>query len=230
MLRPPRIAPSILAADLAHLADQVALVSPYVDLLHIDVMDGHFVPNLTFGMPVIASLRHTTDLYFDCHMMTTNADAYLGELAAAGANLVSVHLEMYPDPTGVATMARAAGLDFGLVVSPSVPYEAAAPFVELCDLLLIMTVNPGFGGQEFMAGALEKVRAARETVDSSGLEVDIQVDGGVSPETAPMAREAGADIFVAGTGIFGDDDPATAAKRLRASVEEVDARENSDSG
>ncbi|MFQ5966269.1 MAG: ribulose-phosphate 3-epimerase [Acidimicrobiia bacterium] len=219
-MNPVRIAPSLLAADFAHLADEVSRVEPYVDLLHVDVMDGHFVHNLSFGLPVIASLRKTTKLYFDCHLMMTNPDSYFGEFAEAGADLVSVHLETFPDPTDAAKQAREAGLDFGLVLSPHVPFEAAQPHLELCDLLLVMSVNPGFGGQAFKPEVLPKVRQARETVERQGLAVDIQVDGGVTAETAPLAREAGADILVAGTAIFRDPDPVEAVRRIREAVDQ----------
>jgi ribulose-phosphate 3-epimerase len=218
---PVKIAPSILAADFARLGEEVARVADHVDLLHVDVMDGHFVPNLSFGMPVIASLRATTGLYFDCHLMVTNPIALMEPLAGAGGNLASVHIEVHPDPTGAARAARDAGLDFGLVLDPATPFAAVEPFVELCDLLLVMSVNPGFGGQEFMTEVLPKVEAARKFIDSSGLSADIEIDGGITPETIGMARAAGADIFVAGTAIFGSTDPVEAVGRLRAAAEEV---------
>ncbi|MDP8958115.1 MAG: ribulose-phosphate 3-epimerase [Actinomycetota bacterium] len=222
MLKPPRIAPSLLAADFSRLAEEVARVEAQVDLLHLDVMDGHFVPNLSFGMPVIESLRPRSSLYFDCHLMTTNPDTYFKQLREAGADLVSIHIEVHPDPTEVARLAREVGLDFGLVLSPPTPFEAVAPFLELCDLLLVMSVDPGFGGQEFIPGVLTKVGQAREWVDSRGLRTDIQVDGGITPETAPLARRAGADIFVAGTAIFRAHDPVEAVRRLREAVEAVE--------
>jgi len=216
---PAKIAPSLLAADFAHLADQVALVEPHVDLLHLDVMDGHFVPNLTFGMPVIESLRAVTDLYFDCHLMVTNPVSLFEPLAAAGANLVTVHIEVHPDPTAAAQQAREHGLDFGLVLDPSTPFAAVEPFVEVCDLLLVMSVHPGFGGQRFIPEVLPKVEAARKFVDSAGLATDIQVDGGITPETARRARDAGADVYVAGTAIFRAPDPVDAIRRLRAAAD-----------
>lgn len=216
---PAKIAPSILAADFARLAEDVARVADRVDLLHVDVMDGHYVPNLSFGMPVIASLRATTDLYFDCHLMVTNPISLFGPLKEAGADLVTVHIEVHPDPTRAAEAARDAGLDFGLVLNPATPFEAVAPFVELCDLVLIMSVVPGFGGQEFLPQVLPKVEAARKLVDSEGLRADIEIDGGVTPETARLARAAGANVFVAGTAIFGSPDPAAAADRLRAAAD-----------
>ncbi len=220
-MQPIKIAPSILAADFAKLGEEVNRVASEVDLLHIDVMDGHFVPNLTLGFPVIASLRAVTDLYFDCHMMTTNPDEYTSELRAAGGDLISVHIEVFPNPEPVAALARDAGLDFGLVVSPDTPFEAVAPYVELCDQVLIMTVRPGFGGQSFITEALDKVKHVRELVDSRGFSTDIQVDGGITPETAPLARAAGANVFVAGTAIFGQADPVGAVRALRDAIVEV---------
>lgn len=215
---PVKIAPSLLAADFAHLADAVAQVEAHVDLLHLDVMDGHFVPNLTFGMPVIESLRATTDLYFDCHLMVSNPISLFEPLKSAGADLVTVHIEVHPDPTKAAAAASEAGLDFGLVLSPATPFEAVVPYVELCDLLLVMSVDPGFGGQAFIPEVLPKVEAARKFVDSEGLRADIEIDGGINPGNAPLACAAGADVIVAGTAIFGDPDPAAAAERLRAAA------------
>ncbi|GIU93422.1 MAG: ribulose-phosphate 3-epimerase [Acidimicrobiia bacterium] len=214
-----KIAPSLLAADFSRLAEVVAEVEPHSDLLHLDVMDGHFVPNISFGMPVISSLRPHSRLVFDCHLMTTNPGAYLAELASAGADLVTVHIEAVPDPTAIARKARASGLGFGLVLSPPTPWKAVEPFAELCDLVLIMSVHPGFGGQRFMGEVLTKVESARKWVDTHGLAVDIQIDGGINPETAPLARDAGANVFVAGTAIFGSPDPGRAALELRKVIE-----------
>lgn len=209
----------MLAADFADLAADVEKVESLVDLLHVDVMDGHFVPNLSFGMPVIAALRKRTSLFFDCHLMVTNPISLFEPLAAAGADLVTVHIEVHPDPRRAATNARENGMQFGLVLSPPTPFEAVIPFVELCDLLLIMSVNPGFGGQAFIPEVLPKVEAARKFVDSEGLAADIEIDGGINPDTARMARAAGADVIVAGTSIFGDSDPASAVARLRAATD-----------
>ncbi|MCB2223929.1 MAG: ribulose-phosphate 3-epimerase [Actinobacteria bacterium] len=217
-MEPAKIAPSLLAADFAHLADEVARIEDHVDFLHVDVMDGHYVPNLSFGMPVIESLRATTKLYFDCHLMVTNPVSLFEPLKAAGADLVTCHIEVLPDPTEAARRAADAGLDFGLVLNPATPFEAVEPFVELCDLLLVMTVVPGFGGQGFIAEALPKVEAARKWVDSHGLRADIEVDGGITPVTAVAARHAGADAFVAGTAIFRAPDPVAAVAELRAAV------------
>jgi ribulose-phosphate 3-epimerase len=219
VIKPPRLAPSILAADFARLGDEVAAIEDHVDLLHIDVMDGHFVPNISLGIPVIASLRKATDVPFDCHLMTTNPDAYFEPLARAGASLVTVHIEVFPDPRNVEKRARELGLDFGLVLNPVTPFAAVEPFVELCDLVLVMSVEPGFGGQEFLSEVLPKIEQARKFVDIRGLSADIEVDGGIGPETIAAARAAGADVFVAGSSIFGAADPVAAVAEMRALLE-----------
>lgn len=210
-----KIAPSLLAADFSCLASEVASLGSSADLLHLDVMDGHFVPNLTFGMPVIAALRPHTDLRFDCHLMTTNPTEFLPELAEAGADLVTVHLEALPDPRPAAGLAERLGLGFGVVVSPPTPWEAMLPFIEGCEMVLVMSVHPGFGGQSFIPEVLEKVEALRKVVDSQGLTTDIQIDGGISTATARSARDAGANVFVAGTAVFGQADRRKAIEELR---------------
>lgn len=215
-----QFAPSLLAADFAHLASQLAAIETEADLLHLDVMDGHFVPNISFGLPVIASLRPHSKLTFDCHLMTTNPDAYLPELASAGVDLVTMHIEAVPDPTDAAKAAVSHGLRFGLVISPQTPFEAVSPFMEIADMLLIMSVQPGFGGQEFMPEVLGKIEAARNWIESHDLLTDIEVDGGIGAESIAAARDAGANVFVAGTAVFGTSDPAKAIRELRRIVEE----------
>lgn len=215
-----QIAPSLLAADFSRLGEEVAAIETAADLLHLDLMDGHFVPNLTFGMPVVAALRKVSALRFDCHLMTTNPDAYLPELAEAGADLVTMHIEAIPDPTKAAQRAKEEGLDFGLVVSPPTPIEAVLPFLEECSLILVMAVNPGFGGQSFMREVLAKVEAARNWIESHGLSADIEIDGGISTNTIVSARDAGANVFVAGTAVFGEPDPAAAIRDLRKQLEQ----------
>lgn len=213
-----RLAPSILAADYAHLADEVAKVEPHVEWLHLDVMDGHFVPNLTIGPAVVASMRRTSRLYFDCHLMIERPWAFLEPFRAAGADLCSVHVEAGDPERSLAEMDRV-GLGRGLAVSPDTPIEAAWPYLERLELLLVMTVVPGFGGQSFIRATLDKVAAARARIDSEGLSTLIEVDGGVDASTAPLAAAAGADVFVAGTAIFGRPDPAESAEQLRLAVE-----------
>jgi ribulose-phosphate 3-epimerase len=212
-----RIAPSILSADFACLADSVAAVASEADLLHVDVMDGHFVPNLTIGPPVIKSLRSRTDLYFDCHLMVDNPGDFLDDFAAAGANGCSVHVEL-PDVVPLFGEMRRLGLDVGLAVNPETPVEACLPHLPHIDLLLMMTVHPGFGGQEFISDVMDKVKIAREEIDRRGLKISLEVDGGINEETAPIAAAAGADTFVAGSAIFHADDPLQAAKRIRKAV------------
>ena len=224
VIKPARIAPSILAADFARLGEAVSAVEPYVDLLHIDVMDGHFVPNISLGIPVIESLRAASRLPFDCHLMTTNGAHYFEQLAAAGADLVTVHIEVYPEPAEAAALAAAAGLDFGLVINPPTPFEAVEPFVELCDMVVIMSVDPGFGGQQFIDSSLEKIERARKFVDSRGLRTDIEVDGGIGTANVRRARDAGADVFVAGSSVFRAEDPVAAIAEMRAEIEVSDSR------
>ncbi|MDJ0924577.1 MAG: ribulose-phosphate 3-epimerase [Acidimicrobiia bacterium] len=214
------IAPSILAADFARLGEEVEVVAPYIDMLHVDVMDGHFVPNISLGIPVIESLRPVTDLKFDCHLMMLNPDFYFPALKQAGADLVTVHIEVFPNPTEAAKAARSEGLEFGLVLNPPTPFEALEPFVELCDMIVVMSVNPGFGGQAFIADTMRKVELARNLVESHGLLTDIEVDGGIGPENIDRARDAGANVFVAGSSVFRAKDPVGAVQELRAKIRE----------
>lgn len=214
-----KLAPSLLAADFGRLGEEIGRVEGLVDYLHLDVMDGHFVPNLTFGMPVISALRRLTGLEFDCHLMVTNPVALFEPLRRAGADLVTVHVEVHPDPVPAEREARRVGLRFGLVLNPSTPFAAAEPFLETLDVLLVMSVEPGFGGQSFIEEVLPKVEAARKSVDSGGSQADIQIDGGITPATARLARDAGADSFVAGTAIFGAPDPAAAIAELRDAID-----------
>jgi len=212
-----RLAPSILSADFAALAREIDDVTPEADLLHVDVMDGHFVPNLTIGPPVVKSLRAHTGLYFDCHLMIDNPSEYLEAFADAGANGCSVHVEVDGTAELCAEMRRLR-LDVGLAVNPETPFEAAEPFLEQIDLLLLMTVHPGFGGQSFMHEVMPKVARARAEIDRRGLQVALEVDGGIDEHTGPIAAAAGADTFVAGNAIFGADDALGAARRLRAAI------------
>jgi ribulose-phosphate 3-epimerase len=209
------VAPSILAADFAHLADAARAVEGAADWLHVDVMDYHFVPNLTIGLPVVQSLRRTTTLPFDCHLMIENPDRWAPGYAEAGAYNVTFHAEAAEDPVRLAKDLRAAGSRAGLAIDRDTPVE---PYLELfphVDTVLIMTIKAGFGGQTFIPEMLDKVRAARRHVARGHLEVRIEVDGGIAEDTIAAAAEAGADAFVAGTAVFGADDPAEAVRRLR---------------
>jgi ribulose-phosphate 3-epimerase len=212
-----RLAPSILSADFAALARAIDEVTPEADLLHVDVMDAHFVPNLTIGPPVVKSLRKHTDLYFDCHLMMDNPGEYLAKFADAGANGCTVHIEVEGTSELIAEMRRLE-LDVGLAVNPETSFDAAEPFLGAVDLLLLMTVHPGFGGQTFMDEVMPKVAQARREIDRRGLRVALQVDGGINEATAPTAAAAGADTFVAGYAIFGAVDALDAARRLRAAI------------
>ncbi|HLG00416.1 MAG TPA: ribulose-phosphate 3-epimerase [Acidimicrobiia bacterium] len=214
---PVKIAPSILSADFARLAEEIDRIRPEADLLHVDVMDGHFVPNLTIGPPVVASLRRHTDLFLDCHLMIDNPGDLLEDFAKAGADGCTVHVEL-GDPTPLVEQMRELGLRVGLVLNPETPFEAVEPYLDRIDLLLVMSVHPGWGGQSFIPESLDKVSAARRIIDERGLRVDVEIDGGISADTAASAAGAGADILVAGSAIFHADDPVESARRIRRSA------------
>ena len=209
-----RIAPSILSADFARLGDEITSVAPEADVLHVDVMDGHFVPNLTIGPPVVRWIRRHTDLYLDCHLMMDNPGEYLESFRDAGANGCTVHVEIGGTGTLIAQM-RDLGLDTGLAVNPGTPFEDCEPWLSQVDLLLVMTVHPGFGGQSFMEGVVPKIAAARKAIDKAGLPVVLEVDGGIDPHTAPLVTRAGARLLVAGNAIFGQADRVGAARAIR---------------
>jgi ribulose-phosphate 3-epimerase len=211
-----RLAPSVLNADLAQLADQVRLVEDAADWIHLDLIDGHFVPNLTFGPPVVAALRPYTNRYLDCHLMVDNPEALLPALAEAGAGGVTMHVEALDDPGRALRAAAGLGMAAGLALRPATPLGAVLPHLDRVDLVLPMTVEPGFGGQAFEDGVLPKIAAARDAIGRAGRPVALQVDGGVNAATLPRCLHAGADVFVVGTAIFGADDPAAAAKAFRA--------------
>jgi ribulose-phosphate 3-epimerase len=212
-----KVAPSILSADFSRLAEDIERVAPEADLLHVDVMDGHFVPNLTIGPPVVASLRARTDLFLDCHLMVDNPGILLRDFANAGANRCIVHIEL-GDPRPLFEELRALNVGVGITLNPDTPVDTVLPFLAEVDLLLVMSVNPGWGGQAFIPEVLDKVRAARRVIDEDALAVEIEIDGGIHEQTARLAADAGVDILVAGSAIFHADDPLDAARRIRAAA------------
>ena len=212
----PLVCPSLLAADFAHLADEIAAIERAgADWLHLDVMDGHFVPNISFGAPVIAKLRRCTGLPFDVHLMIAPVDPFLSDFAEAGADHILVHAEAGPHTHRTLQSIKTRNLKAGLVLNPATPAEHVAPVLDLLDIVLVMTVNPGFGGQRFLDSQLAKIAAVRAMIDASGRPVRLQVDGGIDPDTAPRAVAAGADALVAGSAVFGRPDYAEAIRALR---------------
>ena len=212
------VALSLLAADYAHLADEARSVEGAADWLHVDVMDNHFVPNLTIGLPVVQSLRKATAIPLDCHLMIEAPERWATGYAEAGAVNVSFHAEAAADPVALARDLRAAGTQAGLAIDRDTPVE---PYLELLphfDTLLIMTIKAGFGGQEFIPALLDKVRTARRHVAAGHLHLRIEVDGGVDEQTIVESARAGADAFVAGTAVYRADDPAAAVRALRAAA------------
>ncbi len=214
----PIVAPSLLSADFARLPEALGIVDPARDWVHCDVMDNHFVPNLTFGPLVVAAARRLSPALLDVHLMIERPDSLLDRFREAGADLVTVHAEACADPAATLAAVRASGARTGLSLRPRTPLATVEPYLGGVDLLLVMTVEPGFGGQAFMADMLEKVRAAKEWRERRGAAFLIEVDGGIGPATAPAARAAGADVFVAGHAIYRQPDPAAALAALRAAV------------
>ncbi len=209
------IAPSLLSADFARLADEVQRVRD-ADWLHVDVMDAHFVPNLTLGLPVVQAIQAVSPVPLDCHLMIEDPERWAPGYAEAGARNVTGHAEACTDPRAVARDLRAAGALAGLAVTPGTPLDDYLDVLPDFDLLLVMTVEPGFGGQQFIADVLPKVRRARELVETGHLTLLVEVDGGINADTIEQAAEAGADVFVAGSAVYGADDPGRAIAALRA--------------
>ena len=215
---PPIVAPSILTADFSRLAEALSVPDPAREWVHCDVMDNHFVPNLTFGPIIVEAVRKLTPAWLDVHLMITEPIRLIPAFRAAGADGITVHLEACADLNGTLEAIRQSGAHVGLALRPGTPLAEAEPHLGALDLLLVMTVEPGFGGQEFMPDALGKVRQAAQWRKDRGGRWLIEVDGGIAPDTARMAREAGAEVFVAGHAIYGQSNPEIALATLRNAV------------
>jgi len=213
---PILVAPSLLAADFARLGEEVAAIEAAgADWLHLDVMDGHFVPNISFGPVVLKSLRKLTQMPFDLHLMIAPVDPFLSAFAEAGADHIMFHPEAGPHPHRTLQAIRALNCKAGLVLNPGTPVAHVAPLLDLLDIILVMSVNPGFGGQRFIDSQLARIAELRGIIDASGREIRLEVDGGIDARTAPLCIAAGADTFVAGTAVFGASDYAAAIAAIR---------------
>lgn len=208
------IAPSILSADFGKLNEEIAQVEGQTSFLHIDVMDGHYVPNITFGVPVVKSIRQASNLVFDVHLMVTNPLEFIEPFAKAGADMLTFHIETVEDPDTAIEAIRKLGKRVGMSIHPDTPIEKILPYVTKCDLILVMSVRPGFGGQHFMEEALDRIAAVRKVVDEADADTIISVDGGVCAETAPRIVAAGANYLVAGSAVFSNEDHAKAVAEL----------------
>lgn len=218
MSRPPILAPSILSADFARLADEIADVAPAVEWLHVDVMDAHYVPNLTIGPPVVRRIRACTDLYLDVHLMITDPRTYAPQFVAAGCDSVTFHPEVEDDPADLIDRLHEDGARVGVAVKPAQPLDLVTELLDRIDLLLVMTVEPGFGGQAFRSEVVPKIAEADRYRRDHGLDFRLEVDGGIGPDTVGVCAEAGADTFVAGSAVFDRDDRVAAVDAIMAGI------------
>ena len=211
-----KIAPSILSADFAHLADEMKKVTDAgAEYIHIDVMDGTFVPNITLGSPVVKSLRKASNAVFDVHLMTEHPETQIAAFAEAGADIITFHIEAARHAHRIVQQIKAAGCKAGIALNPATPLVMLEELLGDIDMALLMTVNPGHGGQKFIRSMLEKIEILRHTVEDNGFEVDIEVDGGINAETARLVVEAGANVLVAGSAVYGAEDAAAAIRAIR---------------
>lgn len=207
------LSPSILSADFTRLGDEVGSVDRAgAEYLHFDVMDGAFVPSISFGMPVLKAVRSITDRVVDVHLMIMHPEKYIKEFARLGADIITVHVEVCPDPAQIIKDIQSLGVKAGLTLNPETPIETVMPFVGMADMILIMTVHPGFGGQKYIPECTEKIRKVRQVIQENGYETDVEVDGGVNQENLPMVIEAGANVIVMGSAVFGEKTEENARK------------------
>ena len=218
-----QIAPSLLSADFARLADEIASIEKHADLLHVDVMDGCFVPNITLGPVIVKACRSVSKLPFDCHLMIEQPQRYIERFLEAGANMISVHFEAEPHLQRALQLIRDGGAKAGIAINPATPAESLSAAIEFCDYVLVMSVNPGFGGQKFIEPVVPKIRHISRMIRERGLSVPIEVDGGVDATTARRVVDAGATILVAGSAVFGQQDRARAIESIRNAVSGLEA-------